>query len=59
MCDLIWQIRHNYSRFDDGNRDVTSHRKMSVLGAAGSMVTTHENYVMIWLFNGPKLFCVM
>ena len=35
---------------------VTGHRKMSVLGTTGAMVTTHENFVMVWSFKGPKLF---
>ena len=39
LCDLIWQIHHNYNRLDDGHCDVTGHRKMSVLGTAGAMVT--------------------
>ena len=59
LCDLIWQIRHDYTRLDHGHCDVTGHRKMSVLGAVGTMVTTHENFVMMWLFKGPKLFCVL
>ena len=59
VCALIWQIRHNYNRLDDGHCDVTGHRKMSVLGTAGAMVTTHEISVMIWSFKGPKLFSVL
>ena len=59
LCDLVWQIRHNYKRLDDGHCDVTGHRKMSVLGAVGTMVTTHENFVMLWSFKGPKLFYVL
>ena len=39
LCYLIWQIRHNFYCLDDGNCDVTAHRKMSVLGTAGAMVT--------------------
>ena len=58
LCALLWQIRHNYT-LDDGHCDVTGCRKMSVLGAVGTMVTTHENFVMIWSFKGPKLFCVL
>ena len=62
LCDLIWQIRHNYNRLDDGHFDITCHRKMSVLSTAGAMVTTHENSVMIpvimWSFKG-QLFCVL
>ena len=27
---------------------ILGHRKMSVLGAAGAMVTTHENSPMMW-----------
>ena len=57
LCDLVWQIRHNYKRLDDGHCDVTGHRKMSVLGAVGTMVTTHENFVMMRSFKEPKLFC--
>ena len=40
LCVLIWQIRRNYNRLDDGHCDVTGHRKMSALGTAGAMVTT-------------------
>ena len=47
LCDLVWQIRHNYKRLDDGHCGVTGHRKMSVLGAVGTMVTTHENFVLM------------
>ena len=47
LCDLVWQMRHNYKRLDDDHCDVTGHRKMSVLGAVGTMVTTHENFAMI------------
>ena len=28
LCALIWQIRHNYNRLDDGHSDITGHRKM-------------------------------
>ena len=59
LYDLIWQIRHNYNRLDDGYCDVTGHSKMSVLGTAGAMVTTHENSVMMWSFNRQKWFCVL
>ena len=58
-CDLIRQIRHDYTRLDDGHCAVTGHRKMSVLGAIGTTVTTHENFVMMWLLKGPKIFCVL
>ena len=34
-----WQIRHDYTRLNDGHCDVTGHRKMSVLGVVGTMVT--------------------
>ena len=54
---LIWQIRHNCRCLKDGHCDVTGHRKMSVLGRAGAMVTTLGNSVMVWSFKGPKLFC--
>ena len=54
LCDLIWQIRNNYDRFDDGHVDVTGHHKMSALGTAGAMVTTHEHSVMMWSLKGPK-----
>ena len=47
VCDLIWQIRHNYNRLDDGHCDITGHRKMPELGTAGAMVTIHDNSVMI------------
>ena len=56
LCALVWQIRHNYTRLDDGHCDVTSCRKMSVLGAVGTMVTTHENFVMMWSFKGLNCF---
>ena len=59
FCALIWQFRHNYNRLDDYNSDVTSHRKMSALGTAGAMVTTHEIYVMMWSFKWSKLFSVL
>ena len=59
LYDLIWQIHHNYNRFDDDHFDVTGHRKMSSLGTAGAMVTTQENSVMMWSFKGPKLFSVL
>ena len=59
LCDLVWHIRHNYKRPDDGHGDVTGHRKMSELRAVGPMVTTHGNFVMVWLFKGPNLFCVL
>ena len=55
LCDLVWQICHNHTRLDDGHCDVTGHCKMSVLGAVSTMVTTHENFVMMWLFKGQKL----
>ena len=42
LCTLICQIHRNYNRLDDGHCDVTCHRKMSALGTAGAMVTTHE-----------------
>ena len=38
--------------------DVTGHRKMSALGTTGSMVTTHENSVMMRSFKGPNFFSV-
>ena len=62
VCALKWQIRHNYNRLDDGHSDVTGHSKMSALGTAGAMVTTHGNSVMMWsfnMFNGPTLFIVL
>ena len=58
LCTLICQIRRNYNRLGDDHCDVTGHRKMSALGTAGAMVTTHENSLMMWSFEGPKLFCV-
>ena len=59
LCYLIWKMRHNYNCLNNGHRDVTGHRKMSVLGTAGAMVTTNENSVIMWLFKGPKLFSVL
>ena len=56
VCALIWQTRHNYNRLDDGHSDVTGHRKMSALGTASAMVTTHENSTMIWSFKGPIFY---
>ena len=58
LCDLIWQIRHNCNCLDDGHYDVACHRKMSLLGSVGAMVTAHENSLIMWSFKGPKLFCV-
>ena len=52
-------MHHDYIRLDDGHCDATGHRKMSVLGAVGTMVTTHKNFVMMSLFKGPKLFCFL
>ena len=49
----------NINRLYDVHCDVTGHRKMSVQGTAGAMVTTHENSIMMWSFKGPKLFCVL
>ena len=45
LCALIRQTRHNYNRLDDGHCVATVHHKMSALGTAGAMVTTHENHV--------------
>ena len=59
LYDLIWQIRHNHNRFDDDHCDVTGHRKMSALGTAGAVVTTHVNSVMMWSLKGLKLFSVL
>ena len=59
LCYLVWQIHHTYTRLDDGHCDVTVRRKMSVLGSVGTMVTTQENFLMMWSFKGPKLFCVL
>ena len=56
LYDLVWEIRHGYTRLDDGHCDVSGHRKM---GAVGTMVTTHENFVMIRLFKGTTFFCVL
>ena len=50
LCTLICQIRRNCNRLDDDHCDVTGHRKMSPLGTAGAMVTTHENSLMMWSF---------
>ena len=58
-CDLIWQIHHNYYRLDDGYFDVAGHRKMSVLGTARDLFTTHENSLMMWSFKEPKLSCIL
>ena len=52
-------MRNDYTRLDDGHSNFTGHRKMSVLGAVGTMVTTRENFVMMWLFKGTKLFCFL
>ena len=49
---------HSYNNFDEGQCDVKGHCKMSVLGKAGAMVTTHEISVMMWSFKGPKLFSI-
>ena len=59
LCTLICQIRRNYNRLDDDHCDVTDHRKMSALGTAGAMVTTHDNSLVMWSFEGPKLFSVL
>ena len=59
LCDHRWQICHHYNCLDDGHCEVTGHRKMSVLGTAGALVTTHEYFVMMWRFKGLKLFCVL
>ena len=56
MANTVWQIRHNFNCLEEGYRDVSGHCKMSVLGTAGAMMTTHESSVMIWSFKGPKLF---
>ena len=37
----------------------TGNRKMSALSTASAMVTTHENSVMMWSFEGAKLFSVL
>ena len=59
FCGQTWQVRHNFNRLDDGHCVTTGHHKMSVLGTVGAMVTTHENFVMIWSFKGPRLFYVL
>ena len=75
LCPLrhsfIWQSPRNYFVCSDiaNTRqlesswrcqcEVTGHRKMSALGTAGAMVTTHENSVMMWSFQGTKLFSVL
>ena len=59
LCYLIWQIRLNYNRLDDGHCDVTGHSKMSALGTASAMVTSHEISVMMWSFKDPKLICAL
>ena len=59
LCTLICEIRCNYNHLDDDHCDVTGHRKMSALGTAGVMVTTHENSLMMWSFEGPNLFSVL
>ena len=72
LCPLrhsfIWQSHRNWFECSDiANTpqlqsswlcqcEVTVHRKMSALGTAGAMVTTHENSVMMWSFKGIKLF---
>ena len=59
LCDLIWQIRHNYNRLGYGHCNVTGHRKMSVLGTTGAMVTTYETFRNDVIVKGPKCFCVL
>ena len=59
LCTQISQIRRNYNRLDDDHCDVTGHRKMSALGTASAMVTTHDNSLMMWPFEGPQLFSVL
>ena len=59
LCALIRQIRHNYDRLDDGHCDVTGHRKMSALGTAGDMVTSHDISILVWSFKEQKLFSVL
>ena len=58
MRGLIWQIRHNYKRLDDGHFVATGLRKMSVLGMAGAMVTTHE--ILWWCdrFRDQNCFAI-
>ena len=58
-CALIWQIRHKYNRLQDDHCAATGHRKMSALGTAGAMVTTHEIFVVMWSFKGPTLSSVL
>ena len=57
--NFVLSDKANINRLYDTHCDVAGHRKMSVLGTAGAMVTTHENSVMMWSFKGPKLFCVL
>ena len=59
LCTLICQIRHNYNCLEDDHCDATGHRKMSALGTAGFMVTTHEKSLMMWSFDGSKLFSIL
>ena len=48
LCTLICQIRRTYNGLDDDHCDVTGHRKISALGTASAMVTTHDNAPMMW-----------
>ena len=59
LCALIWQIRHNYNRLDDFHCVATGHLKMSALATVVSIVTNHENSVMMRSLKGPKLFSVL
>ena len=61
LCALIWPIgpTPRLRRLDDGHCEVTCHRKMSALGTAGAMVTTHEISVIKWSFRGPTLLSVL
>ena len=75
LCPLrhsfIWQSARNYFVCSDVANtpqlqsswrcqcEVTGHRKVSALGTAVAMVTTHENSVMMWSFKGTKLFSVL
>ena len=62
MINFVWSDMANTPQlhgFDDAHCDVTGHRKMSVLGTAGTTVTTHEKSIMIWSFKAPKLFCIL
>ena len=54
LCALIKQITPQLQSSWRCQCEVTVHRKMSALCTTGAMVTTHENSVMMWLFEGQN-----